>query len=55
VTDDLMIVIFSKSEMSLLVDALELLEDVEHLRPWRQDEARRMLDTLEAEWPRPAA
>lgn len=45
--DDELTILVTRIELALITDGLELLEDAEHLRPWRQDLARALLDKLE--------
>lgn len=45
--DDEVTIILTRGELGLIKDALELLEDAEHLRPERQELARALLEKLE--------
>lgn len=46
-TDDATVVLaITRSELGMIVDALELLEDAEHLRPERQADAAALLEKI---------
>lgn len=41
--DATVLLAITRSELGMVIDALELLEDAEHLRPWRQELAAALL------------
>jgi hypothetical protein len=47
IDDEITIIITTRGDLGLIRDALELLEDAEHLRPERQDLARALINKLE--------
>lgn len=45
--DATVLLALTRSEMGLVIDALELMEDAEHLRPWRQELAADLLAKID--------
>lgn len=45
--DATVVLTITRTELGMITDALELMEDAEHLRPWRQDLAAALREKVE--------
>lgn len=44
--DATVVLTITRTELGMIVDSLELMEDAEHLRPWRQELAAALLEKV---------